>query len=122
MFLLLQDLYKKHVSFLVCSFFTRPLQKAVPVRLPYAIVTKQVQLTGWKRFEMNQAPSFRGVSEHTFPSILRRSLVAEMKARFLTHQELRRRFPRGGNEEQGIFPRNPETKEMLRSGPAACTF
>jgi len=35
----------------------------VPERLPYAILTRLVELLGWKRFEMNHPPKFTAVSE-----------------------------------------------------------
>ena len=50
-----EDLYKKHLS-----------ADPVPCRMPYAIVTKLVELTGWKRFELNKVMRFTGVTEDTF--------------------------------------------------------
>ena len=47
-----EDLYKKHMS-----------ADPVPCRLPYAIVTKLVELVGLKRFELNKVMRFTGVSE-----------------------------------------------------------
>jgi len=47
-----EDLYKKHLS-----------ADPVPCRMPYAIVTKLVELMGWKRFELNKFLRFCGVDE-----------------------------------------------------------
>ena len=55
-----EDLYKKIMS-----------ADPVPCRLPYAVVTKMVSFVGWKRLEMNEMLKFNGVTEGTFPSILR---------------------------------------------------
>ena len=49
-----EDLYKRHIS-----------ADPVAVRLPYAIAIKQVEMMGWKRFEINKPPKFRGVDEVT---------------------------------------------------------
>ena len=62
-----EDLYKKLLS-----------ADPIAVRLPYAIVTKMVELTGWKRFELNMLISFGGVTEANFDSIMRRSCVATL--------------------------------------------
>merc|ERR1711983_246330 len=86
------DLYKKHVS-----------GDPVACRSNYAIVTKMLSLHGFKRYELNRAISFSGVSEESFPSILRRSLVIQMKARFWSKNDIRHSCPNGDNEAQGVF-------------------
>ena len=48
-------------------------------RLPKAILMKMVTFSGWKRFEMNETLKFHGVTEMTFPSITRRSLVSAQR-------------------------------------------
>ena len=68
-----EDLYKKLLS-----------ADPIAVRLPYAIVTKMVELTGWKRFELNMLISFGGVTESNFDSIMRRSCVASLKGKFVS--------------------------------------
>lgn len=40
-----------------------PFHCEVACRPPYAIDTKKVELTGWKRFEMNNLMRFSGVTE-----------------------------------------------------------
>ena len=56
----------------------------VAARLPHAILTKMVTFHGWKRFEMNSTMKFHGITEATFPSIMRRSLVILCKGRFVS--------------------------------------
>eukprot|EP00971_Amphidinium_carterae_P268275 5322779-Amphidinium_carterae.1 len=43
------DIYKKHIS-----------ADPVACRLPYAVVTRKIELTGWKRYEMNDVFEFTG--------------------------------------------------------------
>ena len=50
-----QDLYKKHIS-----------ADPVPGRLPYSIVTRLIELVGWKRFETNRVMRFSGITEEIF--------------------------------------------------------
>ena len=61
-----------------------------PSGLPYAILTKMVTFSGWKRFEMNETLKFHGVTEMTFPSIMRRSLILNCEGRFVSAQRLAR--------------------------------
>lgn len=106
-----EDLYKKHMS-----------GDPVPARMPYAILTKQVELLGWKRMELNSVPRFQGVTERNFDSISRRGLVVTYRAQFRDAEWLRtngHRLPPGS----GVFPRDPSLRAFLRSGPAiACTL
>ena len=106
-----EDLYKKHVS-----------ADPVSCRLPYAVVTKQIQLEGLKRFEMNQPPRFTSTGEGAFNSILRRSLVVELRGNFLTQGEIDALFPDGGAEEAGYFVKDPTLKEFLTSPGAVGAF
>ena len=72
-----QDLYKKHLS-----------ADPIACRLPYAVVTKLVELIGWKRFELNNLMKFVGVDETSFFSIFRRSLVVEYHGRLTTQAKI----------------------------------
>ena len=99
-----EDLYKKHVS-------ADPLA----ARLPYAIVTKQIELNGWKRLELNSLIHFNGVNKTNFDSIFRRSLVIPHHAQFRDADYLR---AQGLTDTPGIFVRDPSLKVFLRSGPA----
>ena len=99
-----EDLYKKHVT-----------GDAIASRLPYAILTKQVELRGWKRMELNRLPTFSGVTDVTFDSILRRAWVCKLKARFKSATELAA-FPNPA--DRGIFPKDPSLKAFLKSRPA----
>ena len=60
----------------------------VAARLPHAILTKMVTFSGWKRFEMNETLKFHGVTEMTFPSMMRRSLIINCKGRFVSAERL----------------------------------
>ena len=60
----------------------------VAARLPYAILTKMVTFSGWKGFEMNEFLKFHGVTEMTFPSSVRRSLIINCKGSFVSAQRL----------------------------------
>lgn len=101
-----QDLYKKHIS-----------ADPVPSRLPYAIVTRLVELTGWKRFETNRVIHFSGVTEDTFHSIFRRSLVVEYQARFFSEQQILAKYTSLQHAAaRGVFPRDPSLKDFLKSG------
>ena len=44
-----EDLFNKHIS-----------DDPVPARMPYAIITKQIELVGWKRPEPNSVAKFQG--------------------------------------------------------------
>ncbi|CAE7461722.1 unnamed protein product [Symbiodinium sp. CCMP2592] len=100
-----EDIYKKHIS-----------ADKVPERLPYAIHTALVELRGWKRFELNTAPKFGGVTDETINSILRRTAVCAYKSSFVDPARI------AGREElaasHGIFPRDPTLKDFLRDNPA----
>ena len=102
-----EDLYKKHMS-----------ADPVPCRMPYAIVTKLVELVGWKRFEMNKLMRFTGVSEDSFPSLMRRSLCIELKSVFKDPEIIMREYAGRDAAALGVFPRDPTLKEFLKSGPA----
>ena len=77
-----EDLYKKVMS-----------GDPVAARLPYAILMKMVAFSGWKRFEMNDTLKFHGVTEMTFPSTMRQSLIVNCKGRFVGAQRLASLLP-----------------------------
>ena len=85
-------------------------------------MTKQVELDGWKRFEMNSTLSFKGVSEGTFDSILRRSLVVELRGNFVPAAVLHRQYPSGDGGEHGVFQKDPALKPWARSSSAAAAL
>ena len=99
-----EDLYKKTMS-----------ADGIAGRKPYGMVTRMLELVGWKRLEANRMLQFSGVTEHNFNSIYRRSLVWKPKARFLDGEYLKEHYP--DHEKDGIFPKNPILKHMLVSGP-----
>ena len=104
-------LYKKHVS-----------ADPVSCRLPYAVVTKQIQLVGLKRFEMNQPPRFNGTGEAAFNSIMRRSLVVELRGNFVAQDELATMFPDGDGEQTGFFVKDPSLRDFVTSDGAVGAF
>ena len=104
------DLYKKMQS-----------ADPVAVRLPYAILTKLVELTGLTRYEMNNLMTFAGVTEGSFDSIMRRSCVAPFKARFTSRRNITTLGGANHCREMGIFERDPSLKECLKT-PAAARY
>ena len=84
-------------------------------RLPYAILTKMVTFHGWKRFKMNSTMKFHGITEATFPSIMRRWLVILCKGRFVSAARLAR-LP---VSTQGYFLMQEDMKDIVTSQPAA---
>ena len=102
-----EDLYKKVVS-----------GDPVAARLLYAILTKMVTFSGWKRFELNETLKFHGVTEMTFPSIMRRSLILDCKGRFVCAQRLASLLP----DTQGHFLMQEDMKDFVTSQPAAGLF
>ena len=87
----------------------------VAARLPYAILTKMVTFYGWKRFEMNETLKDHGVTEMTFPSIMRRSLIINCKPRFVGAERLVSLLP----GTQGYFLKQEDMKDFVTSLPAA---
>ena len=95
-----EDLYKKHVS-----------ADPVAARLPYAIVTRLVELIGWKRLELNKVVRFHGVTEQSLNSILRRSWVCVIKSRFVNQDQLN---SISNATDHGIFLKKPELKNFVK--------
>jgi len=91
--------------------------EGVFTRLPYALKTDRVFVVGFKRMELNTPLRFPHVSESSFDSVFRRCCVIKMKSRFIdrrTHKELVE------NEwEEGIFVREYDLGDFLKSGPGA---
>jgi hypothetical protein len=77
-----EDLFKKTMS-----------GDGVAGRKPYGIMTRMLQIIGWKRIELNRLLRFSSVSESNFPSIMRRSFVWKPKARFLDADYLANHYP-----------------------------
>ena len=98
-----QDLYKKF----------RP-GGPMAARLPYAIATKQVPLCGFVRFDLNESLRFEGVTESTWGSIYRRSLVATLRGKFPPQSE--------SCGAPGVFPKDDTLKISWGSMPAAAVF
>ena len=102
-----QDLYKKLGS-----------ADAIAARLPYAIITRMIEIHGWTRFELNRLLRFLRVTEETFPSIFRRSWCCALHGSFLSEDAVAR-IPDA--ELKGVFVRDPTLKEFLKSGPCVAT-
>lgn len=100
-----EDLYKKTMS-----------ADGIAGRRPYGYVTRMIELTGWKRMEVNRLMQFKGASEKNFWSILRRSFIWRPHARFVALQYLEDNYPDA--EQDGYFPKDPSLKDFLVSGPA----
>ena len=76
------------------------------------------ELRGWKRLEMSKVIKFEGITEQSFESIFRRGWVVVLVARFLSEQQYAT-VP-GNPERFGIFKKQPDLKDFLRSGPSVC--
>ena len=100
-----EDLYKKTMS-----------ADGIAGRKPYGYVTRMIELIGWKRMEVNKFMAFKGVTEHTFPSILRRSFWWRPRARFVVRDFLEQSYPDAHLD--GYFPKDPTLKAFLVSGVA----
>ena len=81
-----EDLYKKHMT-----------GEPIACRPNYAVLTRLIRFIGWKRLEMNQSLTFQGVTEETFPSMMRRTLVILLKARFVPADVLAKMSLPGGD-------------------------
>ena len=86
-------------------------------RKPYGMVTRMLEVVGWKRMELNRMVTFPGITEVSFNSVFRRALVWKAKARFYDRKFLTDNYPDASAD--GIFPRNPALKRFLTSKPAA---
>ena len=89
-------------------------------RLPYAILTRMIRLSGWVRMEVNSVLPFGSLTEGEFESIMRRSCVIKIFARFFDKQYLERHLQ--NHEELGIFSRNPELPAKFQSLPYAAAW
>ena len=103
-----EDLYKKTMS-----------GDGIAGRRPYGYVTRMIELSGWKRMEVNRLMPFKGVNESNFPSILRRSFVWKPRARFANPEFLRKFYPDA--HLNGVFPKDSALKDFLVSGPAVAS-
>ena len=75
------------------------------------------ELVGLKRFEMNLLPSFQGVDELVFNSVMRRALLIQFSSRFVD-SSVHRQIPDA--HKKGIFVKDPSAKDFVRSRPAVC--
>jgi len=99
-----EDIFKRHIS-----------GDPVSCRLPYAVLTKMIELRGWKRYEMNELLRFTGTSEDSFMSLFRRSLVIIHKARFVSKADLVSMFPDGDAHQKGYYVRDWTLKDSCPS-------
>ena len=117
-------------------------------RKPYGLLTRLIHCVGWKRLEANRVFQLQGVSKKDFNAVLRRSFVWRIMSRFEDPQaiqglgvKLRVRnlglgsslsalgtvllcrvlLLEGAYEDMwrdGVFPKDPDFKDFLMSGPA----
>ena len=86
----------------------------MPARPPYAIATKMIPLIGFLRFELNRPMKFANITESSWGSIYRRSLVIKLRGKFAPKSEIRG-LP-------GVFAKDDTLKEFLESKSAASVF
>jgi len=91
--------------------------EGVFTRLPYAPKTDRVCIVGLKRMELNSPLMFPHVSERCFDSVFRRCCVIRMKSCFVDHRTHREQVTDAMKE--GIFVREYDLADFLRSGPGA---
>ena len=99
-----EDLFKKTMS-----------ADGIAGRRPYGMVTRMIELTGWKRYEVNRMIKFAGVSEENIHSIFRRGFVWKPMARFIDEAIIATHFPDANTA--GYFAKDDSLKDFLRSGP-----
>ena len=75
----------------------------IACRLPYAIVTKMVELSGWKRFELNKLMKFVGCDETNWWSIMQRSLVVQFNGRFVNSAKIEKLGGPDAVAKYGVF-------------------
>eukprot|EP00973_Karenia_brevis_P009442 1274259-Karenia_brevis.AAC.1 len=80
--------------------------------LPYAILTRLIELVGWTRLELNKLVSFFGVTAESLNSIMRRTLVCIMKARFVDQQQLDKTPDASA---KGVLLKDPTLKSFVKS-------
>ena len=88
-------------------------------RIPYAILTKRVTFSGWKSFQMNETVEFHGVTEMTFPSIVRRPLSTSTVWGGLFAHSASRASSLGTHVH---FLMQEDTKDFATSQPAGALF
>ena len=99
-----EDLYKKTMS-----------ADGIAGRRPYGIITRMIELVGWKRYELNRLMRFAGVTEKNFDSIFRRSCVWLPQARFIEESIIKNKFTDAN--AAGYFRKDDSLKKFLSSGP-----
>ena len=117
-------------------------------RKPYGLLTRLIHCVGWKRLEANRVFQLQGVSKKDFNAVLRRSFVWRIMSRFEDPQAIqglgvklhvrnlglgrslsalgtvllcRVLLLEGAYEDMwrdGVFPKDPDLKDFLMSGPA----
>ena len=87
--------------------------EGISARLPYAIVTKLIEVSGWKRVELNKMFRFFEITEDNVESIVRRFAVIKIAAKFYEKAFLTSVLP--NHEEFGIFARESDAKAFLMS-------
>ena len=86
--------------------------------MPYGIQTRNVELPSWTRFELNSLLKFMNVTEATFNTVFRRSLVIHFRSQFMDRKFLESTLGLEGVAKVGLFPRDVEAKARTISGPA----
>ena len=102
-----EDLYKKVAS-----------ADGIAGRMPYGIQTRNVELPSWTRFELNSLLKFLNVSEATFNTVFRRSLVVHFRSQFMDRKFLEATMGMSEAAQTGLCPRESEAKARIISGPA----
>ena len=99
-----EDLFKKTMS-----------ADGIAGRRPYGMVTRVIELVGWKRYEVNRMIKFAGVTQENIHSIFRRGFVWKPLARFIDEAVISTHFPDAN--ASGLFAKDDSLKDFLRNGP-----
>ena len=88
-----EDLYKKVAT-----------GDTVAGRMPYGIETHMIELNGMTRFELNSILKFTNVTERTFNTVFRRSLLIKFQSQFLDKKYIMNTMGLEKAAKGGVFP------------------
>ena len=106
-----QDVYKSLVS-----------ADPIAIRLPYAIITQMVELSGWAGFELVTLMNFSGVEENSFDSIMRRSCISQFKGQFASANRIRQPDGAAACAQIKVFFGDPTLRAFVKGKLAAHAF
>ena len=85
-------------------------------RLPYQVLTKVINLVGWKRMETNRLPTFDGVTEGSYNSLYRRWCHIQHAGKFFDKKYITKNMEEG--KTWGYFEKRHDLKYFMQAKPA----